>query len=281
MILSNTAEFTPWVIQPQKENHFTEMTALTSSIDLNTEKDEAGLPAAEISHTDKEEVGPGVEPKEAIIDDEVSTISQDPDEQNEEEAIPPELLPKYTPTEFNEHGEAEYLRGYNSCKENEQLEFSGRLEQLDGLLATLTNEHVDLNEFYEPIRELIVSAVGAIMQVDLKESKDSISKVVTTILEEITLESDDSVRLFLSPGDTSLLADFEPNTENPVKILSDPRLASGSARAVMGDSIIESMRENRVQQIVDQIMGETQKKTASRVSKKNVSNKKGSVRKKA
>ena len=126
-----------------------------------------------------------------------------------------------------------------------------------------------------------MSAVGAIMQVDLKESKDSISQVVTTILEEITLESDDSVRLFLSPGDTSLLADFKPNTENPVKILSDPRLATGSARAVMGDSIIESMRENRVQQIVDQIMGETQKKTASRVSKKNVSNKKGSVRKKA
>ena len=281
MILSNTAEFTPWVIQPQKENHFTEMTALTSSIDLDTEKDEAGLPATEISNTDKEEVGPGVEPKEAIIDDEVSTISQDPDEQNEEEAIPPELLPKYTPKEFNEHGEAEYLRGYNSCKENEQLEFSGRLEQLDGLLATLTNEHVDLNEFYEPIRELIVSAVGAIMHVDLIESRDSISKIVSTILEEITLESDGSVRLFLSPGDTSLLKDFEPSTENSVKILSDPRLTDGSARAVMGDSIIESMTENRIHQIVDQIMGETKNKTTSANSKSKVANKKRSVRKKS
>ena len=280
MILSNTAEFTPWVIQPQKENHFTEMTALTSSIDLDTEKDEAGLPVTEISNTDKE-VGPGVEPKEIIIDDEVSTISQDPDEQNEEEAIPPELLPKYTPTEFNEHGEAEYLRGYNSCKENEQLEFSGRLEQLDSLIATVANEHIDLNEFYEPIRELIVSAIGAIMHVDLIESRDSISKIVSTILEEITLESDGSVRLFLSPGDTSLLKDFEPSTENSVKILSDPRLTDGSARAVMGDSIIESMTENRVHQIVDQIMGETKNKTTSANSKSKVANKKRSVRKKS
>ena len=79
----------------------------------------------------------------------------------------------------------------------------------------------------------------------------------------------------MSPRDTSLLADFEPNAENPVKILSDPRLATGSARAVMGDSIIESMRENRVQQIVDQIMGETPKKTASRVPKKNSMMRKG------
>ena len=243
MILSNTAEFIPWVIQPQKENHFTEISTLQRVTDASTGNYEVGSPSLENINKD-EDAAQGPELDENIIDDEESVTSQDYNEHNKEEVIPPELLPKYTSAEFNEHGEAEFLRGYNSCKENEQLEFSGRLEQL-------------------------------------KESKDSISKIVTTILEEITRESDGSVRLFLSPRDTSLLADFEPNAENPVKILSDPRLATGSARAVMGDSIIESMRENRVQQIVDQIMGETQKKTVSRVSKKNVSKKKGSVRKKA
>tara|TARA_B100000945_G_scaffold317117_1_gene319349 strand:+ start:656 stop:1492 length:837 start_codon:yes stop_codon:yes gene_type:complete len=277
MILSNTAEFTPWVIQPQKENHFTEMPSLRKTIDLNNDSDEIDMPTSEGMNTDELVAN---ELSETIVDDEVSAISQNPQEHKEEETIPPELVPKYTTAQLNEYGEAEYLRGYNSCKENEQLEFSGRLEQLDSLIATLMNEHVDLNEFYEPIRELIISAVGAIMQVDLTESSESISKIVAKILEEITLESDGSVRLFLSPGDTSLLAGFEPDTENPVKILSDPRLTNGSARAVMGSSIIESMKENRIEQIVDQIMGETKKKKVSTTSKSKTSNNKRSARKK-
>ena len=279
MILSNTAEFTPWVIQPQKESQFTEMSALSPSVELNKDNNETGLPSLESMHNDESVVE---ELNEAAVNDEATTISQDAHESGEkEETIPSELLPKYTISEFHEYGEAEYLRGYNSCKENEQLEFSGRLEQLDSLIGTITNERTDLNEFYEPIRELIVSAVGAIMHVDLIESRDSISKIVSTILEEITLESDGAVRLFLSPGDTSLLKDFEPSTENSVKILSDPRLTDGSVRAVMGDSIIESMSENRVQQIVDQIMGETKNKTTSANSKSKVANKKRSVRKKS
>ena len=191
-----------------------------------------------------------------------------------EEVIPPELIQKYTTLEFNDHGEAEYLRGYNSCKENEQLEFSGRLEQLDALIATLKDEHADLNEFYEPMRELIIAAIEAIMQVDLMESKESISRIVATILEEITRESDGSVRVFLNPSDTSLLKDFEPNVEGEVKILSDPRLTKGSARAVMGDSIIESLRENRLDQIVNQILGEVKKKSGSLTRNKNVNKKK-------
>ena len=277
MILSNTAEFTPWVIQPQKENHFTEMPSLRKAIDLNNDTDEIDMPASEGMNTDELVAN---ELSETLVDDEVSAISQNPQEHKEEEMVPPELVPKYTTAQLNEYGEAEYLRGYNSCKENEQLEFSGRLEQLDSLIATLMNEHVDLNEFYEPIRELIISAVGSIMQVDLTESSESISKIVAKILEEITLESDDSVRLFLSPGDASLLAGFEPDTENPVKILSDPRLTNGSARAVMGSSIIESMKENRIEQIVDQIMGETKKKKASTTSKSKTANNKRSARKK-
>ena len=96
---------------------------------------------------------------------------------------------------------------------------------------------------------------------------------VAKILEEITLESDGSVRLFLNPSDTSLLKDFEPKAESEVKILSDPRLTEGSARAVMGDSIIESLRENRLDQMVNQILGEVKKKSISSPKKKPVKKK--------
>ena len=278
MILSSTAEFTPWVIQPKKDNQFTELTNLSRPINLEEHKEEVELNVSENMTTDDQDVD--LLESSAPHDDEVS-VSQNDTDIAEAEEIPPELLPKYTTAEFQEYGETEYLRGYNSCKENEQLEFSGRLEQLDNLLSTIGNEYVDLNEFYDPIRELMVSALRAILQVDLAESEDSISKIVETILKQITLESDGSVRLFLNPSDASILKDFEPDTENSVKILSDPRLTSGSARAVMGDSIIESMKENRVQQIVDQIMGDTQKKSASRSSQNRVPSKKNSVKKKA
>jgi hypothetical protein len=280
MILSSTAEFTPWVIQPKKENQFTELTDLTKTISSKEFDDELELNGPE-GVTAEERDGEQFDGTE-LHDDEISASPQSDTEIKEmEESIAPELLPKYTTVEFQEYGEAEYLRGYNSCKENEQLEFSGRLEQLDNLLATIANEHVDLNEFYDPIRELIVSAIKAILQVDLAESEDSISEIVATILKEITLESDGSVRLFLNPSDASILKDFDPDTENSVKILSDARLNRGSARAVMGDSIIESMKENRVQQIVDQIMGDTQKKSAARNSQNKVASKRRSVKKKA
>ena len=279
MILSNTAEFTPWVIQPKKENQFTEFTNLTRPINSEKYNDEDEL---KVSESVTAEAQGGEQFDDTDLQDNDESVSQNDSEIREvEETLPPELIPKYTTAEFREYGEAEYLRGYNSCKENEQLEFSGRLEQLDNLLATISNEYVDLNEFYDPIRELIVSAIKAILQVDLTESEDSISKIVATILKEITLESDGSVRLFLNPNDASILKDFEPDTENSVKILSDARLNPGSARAVMGDSIIESMKENRVQQIVDEIMGDTQKKSASRNRQNKVPSKRRSVKRKA
>ena len=277
--MSNTAEFTPWVIQPKKENQFTEFTNLTRPISSEKYNDEAELKVSESVNADAQD-GEQVDGTEPHANEE-SVAQNDTEIREIEETIPPELIAKYTTAEFKEYGEAEYLRGYNSCKENEQLEFSGRLGQLDNLLATISNEYVDLNEFYDPIRELIVSAIKAILQVDLAESEDSISKIVATILKEITLESDGSVRLFLNPNDASILKDFEPDTENSVKILSDARLNPGSARAVMGDSIIESMKENRVQQIVDQIMGDTQKKSASKNPQGKVPSKRRSVKKKA
>ena len=271
MILSNTAEFIPWVIQPSRQKKFTERTALSSVEELNISRDEELMPASDAGESKELMVE---KTSESVNQEEVSDTSQIIPEVSElEETIPPELILKYNTEEFNGHGEAEYLRGYNSCKENEQLEFSGRIEQLDNLIATLKNEHVDLNEFYEPMRELIIAAIEAIMQVNLVESKESISRIVASILEEITLESDGSVRVFLNPSDTSLLKDFEPDTEAEVKILSDPRLAKGSARAIMGDSIIESLRENRLDQIVNQILGEVKKKSISSPKKKPVKKK--------
>ena len=138
--MSSTAEFTPWVIQPKKDNQFTELTNLTRPISLEEHKEEVELNLSENMTTDEQEVE--LLESSASHDNEVSVSQKDAEIGEVEESIPPELLPKYTTAEFHEYGETEYLRGYNSCKENEQLEFSGRIEPVSYTHLTLPTKRI-------------------------------------------------------------------------------------------------------------------------------------------
>jgi hypothetical protein len=286
MTLSNGAEFIPWVIQNNSEKTFSKKNVAEienlGKIE-NIEKHAKWTPANFLEEANKEI--PDKENDELIVSNDVHEVHEvhevdEVDEVEIEEISDPELTPTYTPVEYRENAEVEYLRGYNSCKENESLEFSGRLEQLNVLIDTLKKEYVDLSEFYDPIRELVANAVETIMQVELSESKNSISNIVSTMLEEMSIEADGEIRIFLNPNDAVLLKNRKSDSEYPVKILSDHRLTRGSARAVMGDSIIESMKENRVADIVNQILGGKTKKAVKSLRKKTVSSKrKKSVKK--
>jgi len=271
MTLSNGAEFTPWIIQNNSEKIFSKKNV--AEIDNlgkieNIGKHAKWMPADLPGETNKEI--PEKENDEIIVSNEIDDVDK-VDEVEIEEIIDPELTPTYTPVEYRENAKVEYLRGYNSCKENERLEFSDRLEQLNVLIDTLKNEYVDLSEFYDPIRELVANAIETIMQVELSESKNSISNIVSTMLEEMSIEANGEIRIFLNPNDAVLLKTRKYDSEYPVKILSDHRLTRGSARAVMGDSIIESMKENRVSDIVNQILGGKNKKVVKSLRKKTAS----------
>jgi flagellar biosynthesis/type III secretory pathway protein FliH len=267
MTLSSTPEFVPWVIQPVKDRIFSEadnLIKLTSG-----EGKEEWTPKNVDAEVAPQQ--PGSMDSDSVDSDQATgtEITDDLEVVEEEQVTDPELVPTFSPIDYKEHGEAEYLRGYNACKENEKLEFGDRLEQLTGLIDTLRNEYVDLNEFYDPLRELVVSAIESIMQTELVESKKSISSIVSTILEEISsVEADGSIRLFLNPNDAVLLKNQKSPNDTPIKILSDPRLSVGSARAVMGDSVIENMKENRVSHIVGQILVDKKAKTTRSSRKK-------------
>ena len=76
MILSSTAEFTPWVIQPKKDNQFTELTNLSRPINLEEHKEEVELNVSENMTTDDQDVDLlGSAPH----DDEVSISQNDTD----------------------------------------------------------------------------------------------------------------------------------------------------------------------------------------------------------
>ena len=266
MILSSAPEFIPWTFPTSNVKTFTERKYSDTGSQENLEniENKSTLKTSEAPLVVDVETSQNENNVEYFSSNRVDEI----DEIQAEEILDPNLIPRYTPIEYKENGELEYLRGYNSCKENEGLEFSDRLERLSVLIDTLKTEYVDLNEFYDPIRELVVNAIESIMQVEMVESKSSISKIVSTILEEMEIEADGEIRLFLNPNDAVLLKNVKFSSESTVKMLSDHRLTRGSVRAVMGDSIIESMKENRVNHIVNQILGENKKKATKPLRKK-------------
>jgi flagellar biosynthesis/type III secretory pathway protein FliH len=57
------------------------------------------------------------------------------------------------------------------------------------------------------------------------------------------------------PSDAVFLRDIKQSEDIEVQIVSDPRLSRGSVRAVMGDAIIESIKEKRIDSIVKLILG--------------------------
>ena len=271
MILSNVPEFIPWIIQGNSEKTFNKrnVAEIENLAKIENIEKHAKWTPNQLSEEANEEI-PENENEGPTPSNEVDEVDE-VDEVEAEKIIDPELIPTYTPVEYRENAEVEYLRGYNSCKENEKLEFNDRLEQLNNLIDTLKKEYVDLSEFYDPLRELVTNAIETIMQVELSESKNSISNIVENILEEMSIEAGGEIRIFLNPNDAALLKNRKPNSEYPVKILSDHRLDRGSARAVMGDSIVESMKENRVAEIVNQILGKKNKIAVKPLRKKTTS----------
>ena len=282
MILSKSPEFTPWIIPEKSTSQFTPRVVSDNDSMEGFKKwnplaqnDEAVRLVAD-SHAEEQKFSKREEEQQS--EEKLSSEKSEAEQKSSAERalevseaasnaenedsllIDPDLLPTFTPVEFRAQGEAEYLRGYNACKENESLEFDDRLNQLESLIGNLREQNVDLTGFYDPVRELVASAIETIMATGLSESQESIAKIVSSLLEEMEAESNGEVRVFLHPVDAALLKNHSFDSESPIKILSDPRLTRGSVRATMGESIVENMIENRVQHVVEQVLAEGSKR---------------------
>ena len=282
MILSKSPEFTPWIIPEKSTSQFTPRVVSDNDSMEGFKKwnplaqnDEAVRLVAD-SHAEEQNFSKREEEQQS--EEKLSSEESEAEQKSSAERaleiseaasnaenedsllIDPDLLPTFTPVEFRAQGEAEYLRGYNACKENESLEFDDRLNQLESLIGNLREQNVDLTGFYDPVRELVASAIETIMATGLSESQESIAKIVSSLLEEMEAESNGEVRVFLHPVDAALLKNHSFDSESPIKILSDPRLTRGSVRATMSESIVENMIENRVQHVVEQVLAEGSKR---------------------
>jgi hypothetical protein len=256
--LSNEPEFSPWIIQPSTEEKTFKENVFDYGISEEVQSEEEDLlhdaqNLVEDAAVSPEEESTGNQTDEVevskIIDEESVT------EPVEDLYIEPEKVLQYSTEEYNQYGESEFLKGYNSCLENENRDFSDKREHLDKLIETLKSESVDLESFYEPLKELLVKSIQEITLTDMKESKRSVENILATVLAEIELDKEKSVKIFLNPSDLVFLKDGLYHQDPELQFRADARLSRGSIRAVMGDSIIESIKENRVAEVVEKILG--------------------------
>ena len=272
MTLSNEPEFSPWIIQPSTEEKTFKENIFDYGLSEKVLSKEEGLLPDEENLDEDPTLLPGVESVENQVDE--VELSETADEESvpepvEDLYIEPEKVLQYSTEEYIQYGEAEFLKGYNSCLENENKDFSDKREHLDKLIETLKSESVDLESFYEPLKELLVKSIQEITLTDMKESKKSVENILATLLAEIELDKEQSVKIFLNPSDLVFLKDGLSHQDPELQFRADARLSRGSIRAVMGDSIIESIKENRVAEVVEKILGASGKqlnqKTGSKV----------------
>ncbi len=271
MILSNKPEFSPWIIQPSTEEKTFKENVFDYGLSEEVLSKEEGLLPDEENVDEDPTLLPGVESFENQIDE--VELSETSDEESvpepvEDLYIEPEKVLQYSTEEYIQYGEAEFLKGYNSCLENENKDFSDKREHLDKLIETLKSESVDLESFYEPLKELLVKSIQEITLTDMKESKRSVENILATILAEIELDKEQSVKVFLNPSDLVFLKDGSSHQDSELQFRADARLSRGSIRAVMGDSIIESIKENRVAEVVEKILGASGKQSNQKKSSK-------------
>jgi len=158
----------------------------------------------------------------------------------------------YTKEEYERFGEEQYLLGYKACKENEEMEFGERTAVLEKIIHEIKENNADVSNFYEPIKNLITRAIEAIMQVDLKESKRSVEKIVQSLISEIEVTNQDQINIYLNPADELVVKKYIEN--EGLKTVSDQRLEKGSVKITLGDKTLESIKKSRVEEIINKIL---------------------------
>jgi len=167
----------------------------------------------------------------------------------DDEKICKELI--YTKEDLEAFGDEKYLEGYNACKRNEELEFNERVSSLENLLQNIKKENCDASEFFQPINEIIIKIVESILQVELKESKKSIEKIISLILKEIEAPYKDEINVFLNPEEYLIIS--KANSQKNINYFADERIKKGDIKLKMDDKIIESVKKDKIQEIVNKI----------------------------
>ena len=150
--------------------------------------------------------------------------------------------------------EEEYERGFKEGKAASAEEMEKKSRELSSLLEILKGGQCDVMEYYSPLKTLAVRITEAILKVELVESRESIAKIVTDLLDEAAPYSESPATLYLSQDDFNTFSPEFISQYEDVRIVVDEKLSRGSAYAEMNDRLITDLEGDRIDAVVQKVI---------------------------
>jgi flagellar biosynthesis/type III secretory pathway protein FliH len=150
--------------------------------------------------------------------------------------------------------EEEYNRGFKDGKAASDQDMEKKSSEIVTLLGLLKSGQCDVSEYYSPLKTLAVRIAEAILKVELNESRESIEKIVTDLLEEAAPSGVGPATLHLSQDDLNLLSTEFISEYEDVKVIADAKLSRGSAYVEMNDRLITDLKEDRIEAVVQKVI---------------------------
>ncbi len=154
--------------------------------------------------------------------------------------------------------------GQKKASEDKRIEIDQRLNQLDGVLSLIENiKSRFLAENEKQLVDLLVRVAGKISLSEVKSDPQSIFRTLQLVAEDI--QSSQEVRIYLSPGDLSLVETFRHEGGKKAEFLQHVKLEvkenlhSGGCLVETNFGLIDASMEQRVERMMTSLQERTPK----------------------
>jgi len=139
-----------------------------------------------------------------------------------------------------------------------EKELKEKLARLEKLLTLLDRPFSELDQVVEEQTvALVVLIARRVIERELQQDPSIILSVMQKALENLPVARR-NLRIFLHPEDVPLIQEAWTDAENPINLISDPKIARGGCKIETDNSRIDATVEQRLNQVISQLFTETQ-----------------------
>ena len=159
-----------------------------------------------------------------------------------------------TPIQLEEKLKGNYDLGFAEGRKQAEDGFQSHREQLLELIEGFREAQSDLSAYYSPLVKLAVAIAEQLVRAELSFSHGAVEGLVKKVLAEIEALAEGPVTVWMNPEDVEVARDVLQKEYAHVSFEPDAGLSRASVRAVMDDTAIEDVRENRLEHLVTDML---------------------------
>ena len=143
--------------------------------------------------------------------------------------------------------------GFDEAKKELEKKITAKENSLENLINSLKKSGNDLNSFFNPLKKLSLHIAKEIVRSELTTSNIAIENSIINCISELREKGDQPVLVKMNEEDHKAYAQFIKKLDKSVKSVVDKSLQMGDIKVAMGDSSIEDLIKNRVEEICRQL----------------------------